>query len=139
MHTTHQLLDAAKDRLSVSSDYKLAQALGIAQARISGYRIGKSFPDDAVAQVIADAAGLDRGYVVACIHAERAANEETRSLWQGIAARLQAAAAVFAAVILSAGLVASPDASAMVRAPSQGGQDAAWSVYYVNRLCGITC
>lgn len=101
MHTTQALLDAAKVRRGLDTDYKLAKALGVAPNYIANYRKGRSRPDDTIAQRLAALAGLDPDYVVACMHAERAATDDGRLTWERIAKRLQATAVAVAAVILS--------------------------------------
>lgn len=116
MLTTHTLLDLAKQRNGIASDYKLGLVLDVVPSAVKNYRKGRSHPDDLVAQRLADLCDLDRGMVVASIHAQRAANEDTRALWRSIADRLQQAGAAALAVILSVGLTASPDAGATPRA-----------------------
>jgi len=119
MIDTEGLIEAAKSHQAIPSDYALAKLLGVTPSLISGYHAGRSRPDDEMARRIAELANLDPGYVVACLHAERAKTDETRAVWQGIAKRLQhATAAGLAMVILSAGLTVSPDASAMGKAYS---------------------
>lgn len=113
MRDTAQLLDAAKARHSIPSDYKLAEALGVSRMLVSGYRKGKSRPDDLIAQRLADLAGLDRDVVVAELHAQRAQTPEERALWEGIAKRLQKAGLAMVAVILSAFVSGGPDGGAM--------------------------
>lgn len=113
MHTTQQLLDAAKARQGLPSDYKLGVTLGLTDSALSNYRKGRSHPDDLVGAKLADLAGLDAGYVLSCLHAERAKNDETRAVWTGIAERLQRAG-VAAAVILSLGFwTGGPDGGAL--------------------------
>lgn len=117
MHDTGSLLDAAKSRQAIPSDYKLAKALGVSQARISGYRIGKSRPDDLTARKIAELADLDEGYVVACLHAERAQNEEARGLWEGIAKRLERAGLAAVTAVFALLFFGNPDAGALAKSP----------------------
>lgn len=120
MHDTDTLLEVIKVRHAIQSDYRLAKVLGIPANRISNYRSGRSRPDDVTAKLIADKAGLDVGYVLACLHAERAQSTEARSIWEALATRLQAVALALA--VMSAGFVASPDASAMARTPAAPAQ-----------------
>ena len=94
IHSTVELLDAAKRAQGVESDYRLAKLLGVkaGSSVVGTYRSGRNYPDDNIAQRLADLAGLDRGYVVACIHAERAGEGEG-GFWHRIADRLRAAPA----------------------------------------------
>jgi len=111
MHTTAELLDLAKARHSVS-DWKLSSLLDVVPSAVKNYRAGRSFPDDAVAQRLADLACLDAGYVVACIHAQRAGSDQAKALWIGIADRLQKAGAAAAVLVAILGVSGSPDADA---------------------------
>lgn len=129
MLSTNQLIDAAKARQGISSDYKLGVVLGLTDSAIPNYRKGRSSPKDEIASTMADLAGLDRGYVLSCLHAERATNSETRLVWEGIAERLQKAG-VAAAVILSMGFWGGgPDGGAMAAEPQALHADAG------NRVC----
>ena len=102
MHSTHQLLDAAKARSGLPSDYKLGIALGLtSDSAVTHYRKGRSHPDDKVGRRLAELAGLDEGYVLACLHAERAKDEESRQAWQRIAKRLEGVAAALVLAILA--------------------------------------
>lgn len=115
--TVDELLDRAKEAAGVTSDYKLALVLGIEPSTVGHYRKRRSRPDDDVAAKLADLAGLDRGFVVACLHADRAPTASARSLWMEVAARLSNngnALAIFLAVFMSAllGFDGGPDAGA---------------------------
>lgn len=92
VHTTIDLLDAAKARQGVSSDYKLALLLHVKPSAVGNYRHGRSHPDDEICGRLADLAGLDRGYVVACVHATRAlgCSPRTYEVWFNVAGRLRA-------------------------------------------------
>lgn len=138
MHTTLQLLDAAKANSGLSSDYKLGIVLGLtSDSAVTNYRKGRSHPDDKIGRRLADLAGLDEGYVLACLHAERAKDDESRQVWQRIAKRLESvAASLLAVLVLGVGLIVSPDASAMAKSPSPApmASNCSACVYYVNRL-----
>lgn len=130
MLTTNQLLDRIKSSHQAPSDYRLAKIVGIDQSGIRNYRSGRSRPDDVIASRLAVLADLDPGYVVACIHAERAQDDQTRTLWTGIADRLQRSGLA----ALAALCFALPSDPASARTPlSQGIATApnCVSVYYV--------
>jgi len=144
--TTGEILDLAKQASGAPSDYKLALMLGIEPSTIGHYRKGRSRPDDDIAQRLADMANLDRGYVVACIHAERAGTATARELWERVAARLrpdaqpimgkhgvQGTLAIVAAVILSLlyGVGGGPDGGALSALLVAVDLKALGSVYYV--------
>lgn len=90
---TQEMLDAVKSRAGISSDYAAAQLLGVTRAQMSRYRNGKDYPGDDQAMKIADLLAIDAGFIVSCIHAERASTDTTRALWEGIARRLNPAPA----------------------------------------------
>ena len=106
MHSTHELLEAAKHHSGLATDYKLGIVLGLSNSAVTNYRKGRSHPDDNVGRRLADLAGLDEGYVLACLHAERAKDEESRQAWQRIAKRLEGiAAALILAILANLGAV----------------------------------
>jgi hypothetical protein len=131
MHTTAELLDAAKSRIGITSDYKLAAILNVSgTATVTNYRKGRSHPDDMICARIADMAGLEAGYVMACVHAQRAASPEVRRVWEGVAEQLKKAGVAAVLAMVGAVCLPAPDASASAHrhGASEGG-----SVYYVKR------
>lgn len=101
MHSTHELLEAAKRHSGLATDYKLGMVLGLSNSAVTNYRKGRSHPDDNVGRRLAELAGLDEGYVLACLHAERSKDEESRQAWQRIAKRLEGVAAALVLAILA--------------------------------------
>lgn len=84
-----ELVEKARTRLGVDTDYKLAKALGWHQQKISNYKNGR-MADDAEAIALAKAAGLEPKKVLAEMHAERAKSPEIKKLWKEIAAGIAA-------------------------------------------------
>lgn len=113
MLTTQELLDLAKLHSKLASDYKLGIALGLGTSAISNYRHGRSKPDDQVGADLAKLAGLDAGYVLACLHAERAKDSAARTVWESVAQRLATTAAAAALVVV----IFSPDRTAQAAEP----------------------
>lgn len=111
-----ELLDAA-NAAHGTNDYRLAKLLEVRASAIANYRAGRAKPNDEIAQRLAELAGMDAGYVLASIHAERAADESTATLWRQIAARLRQGGSVAAGVILAAAIggAGAPEARAMTR------------------------
>lgn len=86
------LLDLIKNRHGLPSDYKLGLYLGVVNGSIRNYRHGRSYPDERVCQILAEAAGIDADVLTAQVQAARCRNLETKSVWERIALRLQSAA-----------------------------------------------
>jgi len=83
--TTSDLIDQLKIKLSIESDYSIAEFLGVTRAAISSYRRGISHADDRIAVLIADALSIDRMRTIARINADRAKKSEDRAFWKRIA------------------------------------------------------
>lgn len=95
------VLDSIKSQQNLKSDYAIGKLLGISLPVISGWRHGKSLPDERMCKKLAYAAGIDPLVLAASMQAQRSKTEEARSLWEAIAARLQVAAHGLAAAIFS--------------------------------------
>ena len=103
MISIQQLLDAAKAGANIPSNYRLARVLGVHDNTLNRWQHARGLPDDVMAVRLAEMAHLDPDYVVASMHAARAATDDERSLWTRIARRLEAvAAAVLVGTVLSA-------------------------------------
>src|SRR5258708_39428796 len=92
-HTCRDLLDEIKRKHGLRSDYALAKHLGVRVQLISNYRNRRSFPDEDMACRLADELGLPRGYVLACMAAERAQRAEKDALadtWRDLAKKMGA-------------------------------------------------
>lgn len=87
-----KLLDAAKAKAGIESDYRLAKVIGISHNVISGYRSEKSMPNDKILAQLCALSGDDVAVVAAQVQAERAQSPEGRSMWLMIAKRLSGAA-----------------------------------------------
>lgn len=94
MFSVAGLLDRAKDRAGIESDYRLAKVIGITQSAVSNYRIGKTMPDARVLEQLCALSGDDLAVVAASIQAERERTPEGKTVWLAIAARLQAGRAL---------------------------------------------
>lgn len=105
MDTIDQLLDAVKAKNGIKSDYKLAFFTGKTQNTIANYRHGRSRPDDKTLSELAALADIPKSEIqlmAVRFQVERAANDDSRELWSGIAARLQAGFANVQTMILLA-------------------------------------
>ncbi len=118
MYTVGTLLDAAKNRQGLKSDYKLAQVLEVTYQTMMNYRHGRSRPDDKVLTKLAELGEIDQAeldVLAVQLQAERCQNEDSKRIWMRIAQRLQAGGAhagFMVALALSALLGAAPRAEA---------------------------
>ncbi|RJG00955.1 DUF3693 domain-containing protein [Noviherbaspirillum sedimenti] len=93
-----QLIDAAKQQGGLTSDYKLAQALGVSTGRVSSLRNGDKAADEAEIAMLADMAGIDLHIALAAVHKNREKNPAKRAYWEKISMQ-------FASVALAVTLV----------------------------------
>lgn len=99
--TVEHVLNTIKSRHDLKSDYAIGKQLDISLPVISGWRHGKSLPDERMCQKLAAAAGFDPLVLTASMQAQRSKTTEARSMWEAIAERLQGAAHGLAAVIFA--------------------------------------
>ena len=88
MLTTKQILDLIKEKYDLTSDYQLFKFTGWGQSTISGYRLKPQYLSDAHAIQAAKLLDLPAGFVMACIHAERAKVKNIKNEWEHTAALL---------------------------------------------------
>lgn len=104
------VLNRIKERHGLKSDYQICKMIETSTALMSGWRSGKSLPDERYCQKLAEAAGIDPLVLAASMQSQRSKTEEARSLWAMVAERLQmvpqALAAAFFAVLFATGFVA---------------------------------
>lgn len=127
------LLDEIKRRYNISSDYKLAQFIGVVNGSVRHYRHGRSLPDLRVTEKIAFQLGLDPDVLYAEFQAQRAPDEFAQESWRRIARRLQEAGFTAVMTLVSMAVTVgftsfSPNAEAAVLSPAG---DKVSSVYYV--------
>lgn len=108
------LIDDAKRKLNLISDYGIAKRLKVRNGHIVGYRNGsRHMPLDVVYR-LAIILEIDPAQVVAELEAERAKNPETASFWRSFlsrAALLIVTAACTLAWSFSSGHMAAQDAA----------------------------
>jgi len=102
MHTTVRLLDELGSKLGLRSDYAIAKHLGISTQRMSRYRCRLDALGPEMALRVADDLSMDRGYVLACIAAERAKRTDERKAWEALAKK----AGIAATLLISLGIIA---------------------------------
>lgn len=89
MFDLQNFIERAMQGAGVTSAYGLAKATGLTEAAISNYRLGKKLPDDRAIVLLCQFTGDDPAMLAIQIHYERAANDEAKSLWGGMADRLK--------------------------------------------------
>ncbi len=77
-----EILDMAKERANLASDYALAKVLGKQTGTISNWRKGKQHPSNEEAVQLAVLAGLDEMRVIAEIEMRTANSEKKRNFWK---------------------------------------------------------
>jgi transcriptional regulator with XRE-family HTH domain len=105
MKTTRELLEAARLLCEPPTYYRLAKVLGVSRQAMTKYRQGAGTFEDAVALRVAELLGLDAGYLLACMSAERESRPAVRQVWEKVAEGL-------ALVLFGAGLAGAPPPSA---------------------------
>lgn len=107
MFSVATFLDRVKAGANIDSDYRLAKVIGITHAAISGYRHGKSLPNESAIEKLCALSGDDPDFIAAQIQAARAQNEPARVMWNRIAMRLAGGASTaFLSVLFSLVLIA---------------------------------
>lgn len=78
----NELLDLAKTRANLPSDYALAKVLGIATGNLSNIRKGRNHPSNEEAVKLAHLAGLEEMRVIAEIELRTANSEKKKEFWK---------------------------------------------------------
>jgi hypothetical protein len=100
MKTTIQYLDEVRRKLDLPSDYATAKVLGVTTAAVSRYRNGLGGFDDLTAAKVAEALGVEPIEVISACNFERAKDDRTKAIWEGVWGK--AAGAIAAGLIVSA-------------------------------------
>ncbi|MFZ6639223.1 helix-turn-helix domain-containing protein [Undibacterium sp. TC4M20W] len=81
---TIEYLNLAKEKLGITSDYALAQRLGVTRSYMSKLMAGKCHLSDELAQAVAAIIGFHSGIVVLDMHRQRATSPADVNLWNEI-------------------------------------------------------
>ena len=108
MFSIADLIERAKARANIDSDYRLSKVIGINQSALGNYKAGRSMPDERVLSQLCALSGDDVAVLAAEIQAERSRTDEGKSMWLMIAKRLSGTAStavmsVCLAIVLIAG------------------------------------
>lgn len=95
-----ELIDAAKQQRGLTSDYSLAQALGIRSSRVSELRSLKKYADEAEIFMLADMAGVDPHIAAAGVRIDREKSPSKKAYWERILTQYAVASTVAATVIV---------------------------------------
>lgn len=77
-----ELIEKAKARANLPSDYALAKAIGVQNGNIANWKKGKRHPSNQEAIQLATLAGVDELAVIAQIELETANNEKKKEFWK---------------------------------------------------------
>lgn len=107
MFSVANLLDRAKAKANIESDYRLGKVIGITHGATTNYRTGKTMPNDKILAQLCALSGDDVAVVAAQVQAERAQSPEGKTMWLMIAKRLsgQASTAILS-VLFTISLIA---------------------------------
>lgn len=133
--TVPRVLELIKERHDLKSDYQVCKRLDLSTALVSGWRSGRTLPDERMCARLADAAGIDPLVLAAAMQAQRSKTAEARSMWEQIAERLSLAAhgsvaAVFAAAV-AIGLIAADVGPASAAEPAPLDSSASSSIHRI--------
>ena len=92
MFSVAGLLDRAKAKANIESDYRLAKVLRITQSAVSNWRMGRNLPTIEIIESLCALSGDDAALMVALAEAERAKEGPVKRMWEGMAARLSGGA-----------------------------------------------
>lgn len=85
-----KVLDDAKAKLGAASDYALAKQTGIKKEYISLYRSGQRTPDAYACARLAEVLGIDPFELLVKVEAATEKNEDRRTYWRAVAAKMAA-------------------------------------------------
>lgn len=85
-----KVLDDAREKMNLTSDYELAKRLEIDKADISHYRKGKRIPNAYACARLAEVLDMDPFELLAQVEAATEKNEARRSYWRAVAERIAA-------------------------------------------------
>lgn len=85
-----KMLDDAKQKLGVETDYQLWKKTGIAKSRLSDYRKGIRHFDAYACAKLGEVLELDPFELLAQVEAETEKNEARRTYWRAVAAKMAA-------------------------------------------------
>ncbi len=137
MFSVANLLDRAKAKANIESDYRLGKVIGITHGATTNYRTGKTMPNDKILAQLCALSGDDVAVVAAQVQAERAQSPEGKTMWLMIAKRLSGSASTaILSVLFTISLIAgyAPSAGATERFSSKAESD-----QFIHRIKYVFC
>lgn len=119
-----EIIERAKAKADLASDYALAKAMGIERQVISQWRGGKRHPSNEEAVQLATLAGLDEMQVIAEIELRTAKNEKKKAFWQHyIESRGVAACVTMTALACSIAITPENSEASVLQLQNYGGNN----------------
>lgn len=116
-----ELLDQAKNRANIPSDYALAKVLGISNGIVANWRKGNRHPSNEEAVKLATLAGLDEMRVIAEIELRTANSEKKKEFWKHyIESRGITAAVTMTALAIAIVVTPEPAMASVLQSPNYG-------------------
>lgn len=107
MFSVANLIDAAKARANIETDYRLAKVIGISHQGMTNYRTGKSLPAESTIEQLCALSGDDPDIIAAQIQAARSKTPEAKTMWLRVAARMAGRVqTAFLSVVITIALIA---------------------------------
>lgn len=100
MDAINKLIEEAKDKAGLSSDYALSIAMGVRKQTISRYKLGLSTPDIYGMRRLADLTGKTLDEIAATIEIEKETDVTKKEYWKNFYKRLGGVAASFTTIAL---------------------------------------
>lgn len=138
--TLLDLIEKAKTRANITSDYALAKVMGVDRRYVSLWKKGKKHPSTDEAVKLATLAGIEEMRVIAEIEMQTAKNEQKREFWKCyLEERGIAAALCIVALGLSIVLAPTPSSAGSLQLQNYGGNEKgflrledSWNIHYAN-------
>ena len=106
--TLLEIIEKAKTRANITSDYALAKILGIERQIVSDWKKGKRHPSNEESIKLATLAGLEEMRVIAEIELLTAKNEKKKEFWKSYL-ESRGIAATLGCVALGISIIATPE------------------------------
>jgi hypothetical protein len=136
--TLDDLLERAKHRANIESDYALAKAMGIDRRIISDWRNGRKHPNNEECVQLATLAALDEMQVIAAINLQFATNEKKKDFWKHyIESRGATAILMMAGLALAITLAPHDSDAAILQNTNSGAQPQSFyskNIYYAHTV-----